>query len=207
MLVIGMTGRSGSGKAFVSAIFDTYGIMSLDTDVVSRIVYEPGQECYNELVSYFGDNILTNDRKIDRKKLFDIAFASEEKYKVLNEIAHNHILGYCREWICKKKAAGLSAVIIDAPLLFESGFDKECDVTLAVVSSDEIRIKRLIERDGITEESALKRLAKQKNDDYYIEHCDFSVYNNGEDPDKLRNSIKDIVNKLKENEKWKTLRP
>ena len=207
MLIIGMTGRSGSGKGYVSAVFDGYGIPSLDTDAVSRIVYEPEQACYRELVSYFGEEILAPDRTIDRKMLFSVAFGNEEKYKALNEIAHRHILGYSRDWIKKQEELGRNAVIIDAPMLFESGFDSECDVTLAIITDDDICIKRLIERDGITEEIARKRLAKQKNDDYYIEQCDFSVYNNGEEPDKLRNSIKDIVNKLKENEKWKTLRP
>jgi len=207
MLVIGMTGRSGSGKGYVSAIFESYGIPTLDTDAVSRLVYEPGEECYSELVSYFGSEILREDKTIDRKALFSVAFSSEEKYEALNKIAHRHILDYSRSWISRQEESGVHACIIDAPLLFESGFDLECDFTLAVVSNDDLRIKRLKNRDGIDEETAKKRLSKQKNDSFYIEECDFSVYNNEEDRVSLKNSINNIINKLKENEKWKTLRP
>lgn len=207
MITIGLTGRSGSGKGCVCIEFEKHGIPSLDTDAVSRIVYEPSQACYDEIVAYFGKEILLENGTIHRKKLFNVAFSSEEKYKALNSIAHRHILDYCRKWLAEKEMMGANAAVIDAPMLFESGFDSECDLTIAVISTDEMRIKRLKERDGIDAENAKKRLTKQKSDEYYIEKCDFSIYNDRDGLDNLSNSINEIINILKEHEKWKTLKP
>ena len=198
MIVIGITGRSGSGKGYVCEIFSRKGIPSIDTDAVTRIVYEPGQACYQELVREFGGEILKSDGEIDRAALFKKAFSDKESYSALNSIAHRHVLDYCRKWLKEKSDAGFDAAIVDAPLLFESGFDRECDVTVAVVSDDKTRRKRLLKRDSVTESDIEKRLSKQRVDSFYLEKCTYIVYNMegqndlDEQVDKIINCIKNI---------------
>ena len=192
MVIIGMTGRSGSGKGYICALLDKRGIPSLDTDLVCRLVYEPGQDCYAELVARFGEKILTSDGTIDRRELMTVAFASPEDYADLNSIAHRHILGYCRKWLRDRAEDGCRAAIIDAPLLFESGFDRECDLKVAVIAGDVLRAERLKVRDGIDGETIRKRLAKQKNDDFYLANCDFCVYNDNKNNEELESQLDEL---------------
>lgn len=192
MVVIGMTGRSGSGKGYVCAMLNDRGIPSLDTDLVSRLLYEPGQDCYAELVDRFGNGILNPDGTIDRRELMNVAFASPEDYADLNSIAHRHILGYCRRWLHDREEDGFCAAIIDAPLLFESGFDRECDLRVAVIAGDALRAERLKVRDGIDGETVRKRLAKQKNDDFYLANCDFCVYNDNKNTEELESQLDEL---------------
>jgi len=177
LITVGLTGSSGSGKGYAGELFEKYGIKCLDTDKVSRIVCGKGQLCLEELKQNFGKEIIASDGSLDRKKMFNIAFSNSEKYALLNSITHKHILNYCRNYISERKREGDIAVIIDAPLLFESGFYHECDMIISVVSDTETKINRIMKRDGLTREDAELRLSKQKNNDFYLENSDIILYN------------------------------
>lgn len=179
MIVIGLTGGSGSGKGCVCKSFLRYGINAIDTDKTSREVCEKGKPCLNELVASFGDSILFEDGTLNRASLASIAFSDSDKLAVLNKITHYHILNEVRVWLDTQKRQGCRAAIVDAPLLFESGFDKECDVIVAVTAPREERIKRLLLRDGITRDAIELRLSKQHPDEFYTERSDFTITNNG----------------------------
>ena len=178
MKIIGLTGRTGSGKSTVCDIFRQFGIPCLDADLVSRQVVEKGTPCLFELTEYFGSEILLEDGSLDRKKLGNIAFSDEQKLNALNSITHKHINQKVLEWISEMKKSGADAVVIDAPTLFESGEDKICDTTVAVISDDKKRIDRIIFRDNITHEYANKRISAQKDDKFFAEHCQHIIYNN-----------------------------
>ncbi len=197
MITAGLTGSTGSGKGYVCELFEKLGIKSLDTDRVSHIVYNRGEACYDELVSYFGDGILDGSGDIDRKALFNTAFASEEKYRKLSEIAFRHILLYCDRWVEDRKNEGDSVVIIDAPMLFESGYDKKCDVIISVVADRETQIERVERRDGVSREVALKRLEKQTKNKDYIEKSDIIIYNSKDDGDTLKDQVAKAADALK----------
>lgn len=197
MITAGITGSTGSGKGYVCELFEKLGIKSLDTDRVSHIVYNRGEMCYDELVSYFGDGILDGSGDIDRKALFNTAFASEEKYRKLSEIAFRHILLYCDRWVEDRKNEGDSVVIIDAPMLFESGYDKKCDVIISVVADRETQIERVERRDGVSREVALKRLEKQTKNKDYIEKSDIIIYNSKDDDDTLKDQVAKAADALK----------
>lgn len=179
MKIIGLTGKSGSGKSTVCDIFRKYDVPCLDTDLVARTVVEKGKPCLLELVDYFGKEILFCDGTLDRKKLGLIAFSDKEKLKALNKITHKYINEYVNAWISEKKSELKKAVVIDAPTLFESGEDRICDTTVAVISGDKERIERIISRDNITEEYAEKRISAQKDDKFFEERCEHIIYNNG----------------------------
>lgn len=177
MLTIGLTGGSGAGKGYVAELFAKYGIESLDTDRVSRRVCEPGKPCTAALAEAFGETILGEDGTLDRRGLAAIAFGDPQKLAILNTITHKYILDECRTWLAAQRARGARAAIIDAPQLFESGFDRECDITVAVIADRETRMTRILRRDGITPEAAALRISRQKDDVWFCSHCTYTVSN------------------------------
>lgn len=183
MLTLGLTGGMGAGKGYCAEIFAKHGILSVDTDKVSRAVVRPGMPCLAELVENFGGSILQPDGELDRKALAALAFADIDKTNLLNSISHKYILRECKLWLEERRKAGDFAAIVDAPLLFESKFNCICDYTIGVICDTETRIERVIERDGITAEQALSRIEKQHTNDFFRRCCDYLIYNErGLDP-------------------------
>ncbi len=195
MIVIGLTGGTGAGKGCVCQKFLQYNINSLDTDWVSREVCSKGTPCLNELVKTFGNTILNDDGTLNRKRLGSIVFSDREKLNILNSISHRYILDYARNWLDGQKADSKIAAIIDAPLLYESGFDKECDVIIAVISDKEARTKRIMSRDSISLDDANKRLNNQGDDSFYTQKADYVITNNGS-LDDLDAQIQNIYNDI-----------
>ena len=190
MIVIGLCGGSGSGKGLVSSIFNDLGIRSIDTDLVYREIISTDSDCTKELISAFGEKIHARPG-IDRAELRNIVFSSPERLKLLNDITHKHILSKVRYDIQLEEKTGVTqGIIIDAPLLFESGFDKECDVTICVIADEDIRINRIINRDGLTRSAAEQRVRSQISNKDLIEKCNYSIENNGD--------ISDLLEKVRE---------
>ena len=178
MKIIGLTGGSGAGKGEVCRAFLSFGVESIDTDKISRDVTKKGGDCLRELVETFSGKILGEYGSLDRKKLAEIAFSSRENLDKLNEITHKHILTECNRVMQYMQKAGREAVIVDAPLLFESGFDKSCDVIISVVADIDKRLERIIKRDNITSEQAEIRIKNQKDDGFFIANSNHVIYNN-----------------------------
>ena len=203
MKIIGLCGGSGSGKGTVAELFSLYGIKSVDTDAVYRELTATKTPCLDALVNEFGDEILSPLGALDRSKLRSIVFDSEdakEKRTRLNEIAHKFILGKTREILEAYRQEGRLFSIVDAPLLFESGFNKECDFILCVLADKEQRILRIIKRDGLSREMAEQRIASQLSDEELIKLSDFKITNNG-DIQELKDSVDMIVEELTEKRK------
>ena len=182
MKIIGLCGSSGSGKGYVSMLFTKYGVMSIDTDRVYReTTTKKGSECLMELTTEFGSSILTEDGELYRPKLAEIVFSDKEKLDKLNKITHKHIKKDTLALLDQYKSEGVRAVIIDAPVLFESGFDKMCDFTICVTSPIERKIDRIMTRDQITREQALARLNSQKSDSELIKLSTYQIDNSGKE--------------------------
>ena len=192
--VIGLCGGSGVGKGYVGKMFAALGFSVIDTDAVYHRILSEGGDCVNELRREFGDGIMQG-ASLDRKELAKIVFSDAEKHRVLNTITHKHILSDVRATIRELSRKGERAVIVDAPMLFESGFDKECDITLGVVADENIRIDRIVNRDGITRERALARISNQLSTSQIVEKCDFVITNNGSD-EELRSEFGQFINKF-----------
>ena len=191
MKVIGLCGGSGAGKGTVCSIFAELGIPSIDTDKLYHSLISTDSECTREIVSAFGSDVYANPG-VDRKALRNIVFSSPENLAILNKITHKHILASVRSII--KNTGEARAIIIDAPLLFESGFDKECDVKICVIADEDVRIERITKRDGISPEIAKARIASQIPNDELKEICDYTIENNA-DTDELRKHIQ-ALNKI-----------
>ena len=182
MKVYGLAGASGSGKGTVGKIFSEYGIPSVDTDKVYHNLIAERTECTEELLKTFGTQILNPDNSVNRKKLSEIVFNSddcENKLKKLNKITHYHILKKTREILKEYEKGGAKVALVDAPLLFESQFHLECDGVISVISEYDLKLKRIVARDGISADSAQKRLSKQLDDNFLILHSDYIIRNNG----------------------------
>ncbi len=176
MYVFGICGRSGSGKSTVCRFLEKRGFLWIDTDKTCREVYDSNQNCVEELCRKFGNGILL-DGKIDRKALATCAFMNEENTKALNRISHKYIIESIDEAKRRAEISGVKYVLLDAPLLFEAGIEKQCDATVAVVASRKVLEKRLKMRDGVDKSTVKKRLSAQKSTKFLAEHCDAIVYN------------------------------
>lgn len=197
MKTIGLTGGSGCGKGYISEMFELRGIPCLDTDLVSRAVASPGHECLVEIVNAFGIGILNPDGTMNRAALRDIVFDNDELRRELNSITHKHILNECRKWLAKKESEGYKAAVIDAPLLYESGFNKECDAIIAVIADTETRISRIVKRDGIDKSSAIKRISSQHSNDFFCRNSDYIITNNSDtEKDELKRAVDEILNEI-----------
>ncbi len=180
MLTIGLTGQSGAGKGEFSRVFCTYdGVVCIDTDRTAREVVEKGKPCLSELCECFGNEILDCDGELDRKILASIAFSDEDNHNRLNEITHRYIMEEIKSWQKQVEKDGARIAIIDAPLLFESGADRLCDITLGIVAPHRTRLKRILKRDGIDKKSAKLRLNAQPDDKFFKERCTHIIANNG----------------------------
>lgn len=180
MVKIGICGSSGSGKGYVCKLFSTYGYKWIDTDRVYRDLATPRSQCVWELKEYFGDIILNPDGSLNRRELSKCVFegeGSKEKLNQLNKISHYHIRKETERIIEECEKNGYCGVLIDAPVLFESGFDSLCDVTVCVTAPKELKLERIIARDGITMEKALARISSQLTDIELREKCDYEIDN------------------------------
>lgn len=190
--IIGLCGRSGSGKGYVSLLFGDLGIKCIDTDAVYRDIIKnsafSGEGCVFELSREFGRDILFEDGTLDKSRLRDVVFAegAQDKLQKLNVITHKYILEMTLEIIEKHTQNGARAVLIDAPVLFESGFDKICDVIFCVIATDEACIDRICERDGIDRRRAKARLANQKSQEELVSLCDAYIVNDGSENVEVR---------------------
>lgn len=201
MRVLGLTGGSGSGKGFVSELFALRGVPSIDCDAVSRQVCRKGTPCLAEIASALGNEVLTPDGEYDRATTAGIVFSDREKLDQLNRITHRYILDACRIWLRECEKTGIPFAIIDAPVLYESGFDRECDTVIAVIASEETRIERICRRDGISEEMARLRLSKQKPNSFFRTHADFIIENHCHtEREVLLGKIDEILTILKKTE-------
>lgn len=194
MLIVGLTGPSGAGKGVVASLLAGYGIPSIDTDKVYHDLLVPPSACLDELTARFGEGILSPDGTLDRGALAAQVFSPGhgEDLADLNAIAHRHILAQTRQLLAVHEAEGAVAVLVDAPQLFESGFDRECGFILSVLAPYELRLARIMERDGLSEERARARLDASHSDEFFRERSD-AVIVNGESVDSMASEVRRLL--------------
>lgn len=178
MSIIGLTGPTGAGKSTVSKAAKKIGFFVVNCDEVARQTRQNPQ-VREALVGAFGEGILSCG-ELDRKALAAAAFSSRENTEKLNKT----ILPFIVSDI-KKLIAGKKNVLLDAPTLFESGIDNICDKTIGVLCDEEIRKKRIIARDNLSEAEAKARLSAAKSDEFFKERCSVIIENDGSEQELL----------------------
>lgn len=169
MKIIGLTGGTGSGKGFVSERLKARRAYVMDADAIAHEIIKKGKPAYDEIVGFFGGDILDENGEIIRKKLGAIVFSDREKLDFLNSCTHKYINMEIMRIIeeIKPQTNTYTAIVIDAPLLAEAGLTDICDDIWVVYADSEVRIKRIMARDSITEEQARNRIASQKSWEEY----------------------------------------
>lgn len=172
--VVGLTGPTGAGKSSVTAVAENLGFKIVDCDKLSRVAVEKGSEGLLAVVAAFGDEVLNDDKTLNRAVLAQKAFSTPENTEFLNKT----LLPYIMTLV--KAELDCDLVLLDAPTLFESGADSLCNEVIAVISDEKTRLDRIMARDNIDEEAALLRIKAGKPDEFYIEKTNNIVYNDCE---------------------------
>ena len=175
----GLTGGIGAGKTTVADRFRLLGAVVLDADEISRHALDPGTACYEQAVRHFGSFILEEDGRINRSKVAGIVFGDEKERQILNGIIHPYVLDVMFRSRDEAVARDDEAVVVfDIPLLIECGAYRKMHKNIVVVSDDAIRISRVMERSGLTEQQVLDRIGNQIPQEEQIKHADFLIENN-----------------------------
>lgn len=185
MKVIGLTGPTGAGKTTVLNLLRDRGAMVLDCDLLWYEMVDRNPQIRKDLEKAFGPVFLP-DGKLDRRSLGGIVFGNEGKLRELNAIVFYHMGAEVRRRLCAAAGSGLRTFAIDAVNLLESGLGELCDITVAVLAPEERRISRIMVRDGIGPEMAVRRVRAQKPDEYYRTHAGAVLENNDSREELLR---------------------
>lgn len=190
ILTVGVTGGIGSGKTTVCKIFEELGAKVIYADVVAKELMEKDESLKRKIVEALGSEAYIGG-KLNRKFISDIIFSDEEKKKKLESIVHPAVIKKILSEFKKiSKEKRESFVIVEAALIFESGFDHELDYVVVVeTSDDEIKIKRIMERDNCSRDEVLRRMKAQMNPAKKIKLADIVIRNDS--------SIEELKEKVK----------
>ncbi|MCR5693363.1 MAG: dephospho-CoA kinase [Clostridia bacterium] len=180
MRVLGITGGTGTGKSAVAAILKEKGCEVIDADALSKELQRKGTPVFKKIVSTFGEEIVDGETgELDRKKLAGIVFSDSGARIRLNGIVHGAVAAEIKRRLRLLKNRRAEYVVLDVPVPVENGFFDVSDVVWAVCANDDLRIERLMERNGLTEEEAEMRIAAQPSNREYAELADVAIDNEG----------------------------
>ncbi|KAA8486367.1 dephospho-CoA kinase [Arcticibacter tournemirensis] len=174
MLKVGITGGIGSGKTTVCHLFELQGIPVFYADDRAKLLMNTDLVLVNSIKEAFGESVYLEDGRLNRKELARVVFNNAGLLEKLNSLVHPAVFRDFDSWSLKQKSP---YVLKEAAILFESGSDKDCDFTILVTSPPDIRIRRVISRDKVSEEEVKKRMDKQLSDEKKIELADFIIRN------------------------------
>jgi dephospho-CoA kinase len=196
MKVVGLTGGIGTGKSTVSKMIEEIGIPVIDADKISKAIVEKRSPILKKIVEEFGIEVINPDGTLNRKKLGKIVFENAEKREKLNSIMHPAVKRKIVEEISALKKAGNKICVIDVPLLIESGFTDLVHKLIVVYANESIQVKRIIERDNLTEDEAMKRIKSQMPFEEKRKYADYILDNSKSmefTKEQLINILRDIM--------------
>ena len=196
MLKVGLTGGLGSGKSTASKFFNSLGAFILDADNAAKKLIESGKKVKNELIKEFGTDIMDANSNVDKKKLARIAFQDEDHQQRLNYVVHPHIhnaIDKSFNEILDQNNHEL--FIVDAALIYESGYDAHLDYVIVVTAQLKHRMERALNRKTLTREEILKRIDFQWPEEDKTSLADFVIHNDGTEAE-LNDQIVELFKKL-----------
>lgn len=182
--IIGITGPTGAGKTTALGEVEKLGGAVIDCDAVYHDLLESDIALQNRLEMAFG-SLRDESGAIDRKKLGSMVFGDPEKLEQLNAIAQTATVERVRQLLEEYRSKGRTLVAIDAIALLESPLSQLCHATIAVIAPPEVRIARIMAREGISEDYAWSRVKAQKSDDYFTQGCNYTLNNDCTGPEEF----------------------
>lgn len=192
-IVLGLTGGTGAGKTSALKAIEDLGGLALDCDAVYYELLNTDAGLRAAIAEAFGAEVFNSNGTLNRKALGELVFGDSDRLDQLNDI----VFRFLRPELERRIAAFQGKLCaLDAVNLFESGIDKLCDCTVAVTSPIEMRVRRIMERDGIDEKYARLRVSAQQQDDYYRDKCDRELSNTVDTPKAFRETAKEFFDRL-----------
>ncbi len=191
-MILGITGGIASGKSEVSKILKAKGFEHIDADFECRNVIENNRDAIKEIVNLLGIDVLDPDGCLNKSKIAELVFKDNDLLKKYNRVVQGRALLVCLDRISFFKANSINA-IFDVPLLFETGWNKYCDLVLTVSCNEDIRIKRALSRGNISEEDVKSRMANQLSDKERESLSDIVINNNGNLEELADNVLKSLA--------------
>lgn len=176
-ITIGLTGGIATGKSTVSKMFKQLDIPVIDTDEIAFELLKKGTDEYNEIIESFEEDLLLSNFEINRKKLGKIIYYDDAKRLILNNIVHPRVKTIALSEVQRLRELGHKLIVVDVPLLFETGFSFWVDKTLLVTTSHENQLQRLMDRDKISVEYAEQKIASQMPMEEKIKLADYIIDN------------------------------
>ncbi len=195
MIVIGITGPTGAGKTTVLNVLRDMGGAVADCDAVYHELLRTSRPMRDELRARFGMEIFDENGDLRRKALGAIVFGDRAALADLDAITHRHIVAELERRIARARAGGRPAIALDAIALLESGAGGLCHVTVAVTAPEEVRVRRIMAREGVPEGYARARIAAQKPSAWFEERCTYTLRNDG-DKEALERRARDLFRHL-----------
>ncbi len=195
MKIIGITGGIGSGKTEVAKIFKKLGAKVISADQIGKEIVEKNPQVLKKLAKTFGQEILTKNRKLKRRKLGELAFSSVKKKDKLNKIVHLYLLSALRKKIKEFRKRGKGLMVVDAALIVEWGLQEELDYLILVESTLKNKLKRLMKYQEYSQKEALKRVKMQLKDKVRRRYAD-CIIRNDKDLKELRSKTLFVWKKL-----------
>ncbi|MEQ1746394.1 MAG: dephospho-CoA kinase [Saprospiraceae bacterium] len=178
-LRVGITGGIGSGKTTVCRIFEVLGVPVYDADRWAKWLMANDPEVRAALVALFGPEAYRPDGSYDRARMAGIVFSDPEKLAALNAAVHPAVERHSRAWHDQQVQAGCAYTLKEAALLVESGSHRHLDALIVVTAPEEVRVRRVMERDGLSEVAVLARLRSQMPEADKAALADFRIVNDG----------------------------
>jgi dephospho-CoA kinase len=178
--IIGLTGGIATGKSIVASVFRELGAIILDADVIARLVVLPHQPAWEDIVEFFGPQVVNEDESLNRTKIGEIVYNNPDSLKELNRITHPRIMQHYKDELRRIKTEQPDAIVIlEVPLLYETNMDKLCQQVVVVYVDRQTQIKRLMKRDNMSYEDAVRRINAQMPMDEKVGRADFVIDNRG----------------------------
>lgn len=204
MKIIGLTGGIGTGKSTAADYLKQKGLVHIDADDISRSLTAEGSRLLPVLDRTFGPEakmgvpgikVLNADGTLDRKALASVVFSDTSKKDRLNDIMFGEIIRIIDERIETSRNIGASAVLIDAPLLFESGLDSKCDIIILITADLDTRIDRVCARDGVSAQDVMDRIKNQMSDEKKAAGSDMIIDNSGTQQEFIL-KLEDVIRRI-----------
>ena len=195
MKILGLTGPSGAGKTLFSFFLCAKGYPCINADELYHSMLNPPSKMLDAIRREFGDSFFNDNGELDRKELGKFVFSKKENLELLNATVLPLVIEKMQEIAKDYQKNGAKILVIDAPTLFEAGYDKSCNMTVSILAPANIRIGRISERDEISYDDALLRTKAQKDDSFYYERSDRVIVNDS-DEEALKKKAEDLIEEL-----------